>query len=283
MIELKKKRPFICILLIYLICFIFRSIEYLAIRTDQSFIGEAFIHKLLGIVVLIIAVRLFSYNWKEIGFNRATFSKQILLGLLLGGAIFLIAYTAEFFIQKVNGASPKLDFFVSSYSIDGNQIMNNSFAFVIICILGNIINVTMEEGIFRGLFIRLGEEKYAYTKSMIFSAVLFGLWHIAQAARSYIDGNITLSAAFISALGYAIMTTVGGIKYGLLVKITGSVWMGMAEHFVNNTIVNLLHIVTASGADEMQFVRISIAQTLSTIFIIIWFFKSRSKNKATFR
>jgi hypothetical protein len=42
----------------------------------------------------------------------------------------------------------------------------------------------------------------------------------------------------------------------------GGLWAGMAVHFVNNASVNLLHVTTVSGADELQTLRIAIAQTL---------------------
>jgi len=57
----------------------------------------------------------------------------------------------------------------------------------------------------------------------------------------------------------------------MLFKMTGVLWVGLAAHFVNNVIVNLLHVVTASGVDELQTVRITIAQTLSFIAVLIIF------------
>ena len=44
------------VLVIYLICFILRIAEYLILRTDQTFWGESFVHKLLGLLLLVPAL-----------------------------------------------------------------------------------------------------------------------------------------------------------------------------------------------------------------------------------
>ena len=68
----------------------------------------------------------------------------------------------------------------------------------------------------------------------------------------------------------------------MLANITGSLWAGMADHFVNNTIINLLHVETSGGSDEFLMLRISIAQTLSFVIILIFYLK-KSKKKSLFK
>jgi len=54
----------------------------------------------------------------------------------------------------------------------------------------NFINVIMEEGIFRGLFIKLGMGKYSFAKANWFAAFLFGIWHVSMPIKSVIDGQM---------------------------------------------------------------------------------------------
>ncbi len=274
-----KKRPIVFILIFYLVCFVFRAVEYLVIRTDQSILGEAFIHKLIGIGLLAAAVWLAKYKWSDIGFKPKNAIKWICYGLLFAAVVYAIAYGTEIILQASASNDPALQFYVASYSTTGDPVIQSGIGFVLICVAGNIINVIMEEGVFRGLFIYLAEEKYSFLKACLFSALVFGFWHIAQPVRNVIDGAQSPGGAFMMGLMLVGTSALGGIQYTLLYKLTGALWFSMAAHFVNNTVINLLHVVTVSGADGMQAVRITIAQTLSFIAVLIVFIVKHRNRK----
>ena len=52
-------------------------------------------------------------------------------------------------------------------------------------------------------------------------------------------------------------------------------WPAMGDHFINNTLVNILYVVCENGTDQLQMIRISIAQTLSFILVLIFYFYSK--------
>lgn len=274
-----KKHPIRFILFFYLICFLFRIIEYFVIRTDQSIIGEAFIHKLIGIGLLAAAVHYLGYRWRDIGFRADNALKGVCYGLLFGAAVFAVAYCAEMLINYSAGNMPSLQFYLTSYTVEGNRAIQGGAIFILICILGNIINVIMEEGVFRGLFVRLTEQKHSFLKACVISSLLFGFWHIAAPVRNAVDGVQSPMGAFMMGMMLVVTSTLAGVQYAMLYKMTGALWVPMAFHFVNNASVNLLHVVTASGADELQTVRLTITGTLSFIIVLIVFLRHRMKQK----
>lgn len=60
--------------------------------------------------------------------------------------------------------------------------------FIMLCICFNLINVWMEEGLFRGLFTSI-LEGCSFLSSTLLIALLFGVWHWVMPFRDYIEGN----------------------------------------------------------------------------------------------
>ena len=276
----KKKitKPFMMVFAIYILYYVLHVTEVFLLRTDQTWIGEAVFHKFLGIVIMAIIAFMHGYKAEEIGFLKGKNILNVFKGLAFGFGVFVIAYTTEIIIAKTTGSYDSLKFYVSAYAIDKNIGNRTEIIFFIICIVGNIINVLMEEGNFRGLFLRILGEKYAFTKAAIISSVLFGFWHIVSPIRNYVDGEQSLTGTIFNATFLLVASALVGLKFTMLTKMTGSIYMSMGDHFFNNTIVNLLHVVTKTGADELMTVRVSIAQSLSFVIVLICYCKWRRKN-----
>ena len=259
------------VLIIYLVCCILRVAEYMILRTDQTFWGESFVHKLLGLVLLVPALRFYSLNFKQIGLETKNLFRRVRIGLIWGILFFALAYLIEIAVLLSQGNFLGLDFYVSAYSVNGNIGQQRGLLFLLICLAGNLINVLMEEGIFRGLFQKVFERQYSFIKSALFSSLLFGFWHIMAPFRSLLDGEMSLTGFWINSLILVLTSFLIGLQFALMAKMTGSLYMGMAVHFVNNTVVNLLHVLSKNGTDQLLSLRITVAQTLSFLVLLIYY------------
>lgn len=272
----KYKPDHLCIA-IFTLCLSVRFVEYFLIETDKTAIGENVLHKVVGIIILALVLKWVNLSWSDIGFQRNGFAGGILKGLLLGSACFTISYGLELAVFILQGNPAHLEIYISSFSLTGSQIKNTDFVFFLLCVLFNIINVWMEEGVFRGLFIRTLSETKPFMQANFIAAFLFGIWHIVMPIRSYIHGEMSFAAMVFMGIGYMILAGIMGIKWGLLYRIIGNIWVGLGDHLFNNTVAaNMLHVISAKGTDELQIVRIMAAQIISFVYVlIIHYYKNR--------
>lgn len=280
--KMKKEiftKPTLSCVLIFLVCCVARVVEYFFIRTDETILAENFIHKVFGIVLLAVVLAITKLSWSSIGFTKAKVAKNILKGLTLGASCFSIAYLAECILLYCMNGNVQLSVYTSGFSLNGEAVKQNGIGFILLCIAFNLINVWMEEGVFRGLFPRLLDNKMSFTGAVIFIALLFGVWHWAMPMRDYIEGNSSLGNLLVMGIGYIILSGIMSIKWSLLYKLTGSLWMGLGDHLFNNVVVtNLLHVISNGEADSMQIVRILIGQLVSFVLVMIYYRKQIAKD-----
>ena len=273
-----KSNPIKSCIIIFGLCLIVHGFEAIVLRMDETFFGENFINKLFGIFILWLALRTLQWKWSDIGFTGGGLARGIAQGVLLATVVFFVAYNIEVIILKSQGSKIQLGFFTMGFSLTGEAEIHNGIGFILMCIFFNIINVIMEEGIFRGLFYQITRDRHKEKTAMFIQALLFGIWHVVTPLHNLIDGSIDVIGFIGLSIGYIILAGIMGIKWTLLYRMTGNLYMGMADHFFNNCIAtNLLHLSTQSGTDELMIIRVLIAQVLS--FIIVVTFWIRRKNQ----
>ncbi len=271
------KNPCWSCIAVFIICLIARCIEYFLIRTDETIIAENFLHKLFGIVLLFIVLKILHWTWQDIGFVKEEMFKNMGLGMLLGFACFFISYSAEIVIMHIQNNNPHLELYASGFSMTGEQVKQTGIGFILLCLAFNIINVWMEEGIFRGLYLKILMSKSSFWRANMIAALLFGVWHWVMPMRSYMDGDSSIWNLLVMGIGYIILAGIMSIKWGLLYEMSGSLWIGLGDHLFNNVVAtNLLHVVSDTGADEMQIVRIMLAQ-LTSFAVVMVIYKKRNK------
>ena len=103
--EKMNKHPYQTCWLIFAVCGATRIIEYYLIRTDKMVVAENFVHKLFGIGILLMVLKMLDLKPKDIGFVKSDISGTG-KGLLLGLCCFTISYLLEMGILFLNGKEP---------------------------------------------------------------------------------------------------------------------------------------------------------------------------------
>lgn len=279
--NMNKKYVPIFLIGFFLILYAFRLMDAFILRTDQGPIGELFIHKIIGIMLLVAVVYFLRLKWADVGFKWNFFGRGILIGVAIAAPAYITAYVVEIIIAALQGKSPTLQFYATSYNIIGNTALNGGVWIILIVIIGNIINVTMENSIFSGIMITVGEKRHSFFfANGFYSSFLFGLWHSMMPLRNYIDGDQSLTGAVLSALLLLGSSFLFSVQLGMQFKqANSSLWDGMFVHFINNASVNLIHVVFIDGTESNPTLRIAIAQIIMlTIVVVRWFIWKKRKS-----
>lgn len=266
-------------IIIFLLCLIVHTFEVLIIRTDETFFAECFINKVFGIILLSVILRMLQWHWRDIGFTREKLLQSALKGFGLCVVFYSVAFLIEFIILSMQGTPAHMEFFVTGFSLTGNTVKQTGIGFVFMCIGFNIINVWMEEGLFRGFYLTYITREHSEKTALYIAAFLFGMWHLVTPFRSLLDGDMSVGMFAVMSVGYVILSGMMGIKWGLLYQLSGTVWIGLADHFFNNCVVtNLLHVVTDSGVDDLQIVRVLIGELFSFVAVVVYSKIKRGKS-----
>lgn len=257
--------------IIFIICLIVHAVEVFFIRTDETVFAECFINKIFGIILLFVLLKIWKRKWHDIGFKASRLLPDCLKGLIICAVFYTLGFAAEFITLYAQGNPGHMEFFVTGFSLTGDVTKQTGVGFVLMCIGFNVINVWMEEGLFRGFYITYLQEKIGMKGALFIAALLFGLWHLVTPLRSLTDGQMSLPEFAVMSIGYVVLSALMGIKWGLLFEHSGSVWIGLADHFFNNCVVtNLLHVVTETGVDEYQIMRVLIGELTSFVAVVVY-------------
>lgn len=281
MMPISRKKTLAIVLAVFLPCAVVKDIEFLVVKTDQTILAENIICKLFILAVLLIVLPRFGLNWKEIGFRKSGILRSAGLGLLLGVSTFFLSYLTEYLVLSAMGKAANIQFFITNFALKDQNIGGASFAAVVICIMGNVVNVWAEEGLFRGFLFQMAKTAFTERQGNLIQSLLFGLWHIVTVAVWLLDGRIGIPMACVMAVGYVLLAGVLAYEWGLCISLTGTIWAGVFEHFFNNFITNSLHMVTDTGIDEMQILRIVLSNVLSLAFVLMLSKHAKRHNRMT--
>jgi membrane protease YdiL (CAAX protease family) len=262
----------------------FRLLDSFFLRTDQGPIGELFTHKIIGILLLIVVVFFLRLKWTDIGFKKDLFLRGVFIGIAIAAPAYITAYVVEIIVAIMQGKSPSLQFYATSYNIIGDTALDGGIWIILIVIIGNIINVTMENAIFSGVMISIAEKRHSFfIANGFYSSFLFGLWHSIMPLRNFFDGYQSLTGTVLSVLMLFGSSFLFSVQFGIQFKqANSSLWDGMVVHFINNASVNLFHVVFSSGTDSNPTMRIAIAQTIMFIIVLVrWSMWKKQKKKLT--
>jgi membrane protease YdiL (CAAX protease family) len=235
--------PILVSLALLAIALIFRLIDIFVLRLDEL-LGEIILSKALGFALIVLFLWIAGRKLRDIGLHSSGLAPSLLIGTSVMLFALVVGYTVEMII--LIGSNPMLQL----AAIDPKAGVSGGFLFALWLVLGNFVNSFMEEGLFRGVMIRLFRTRLTFWQTNWLQAILFGAWHLPWALKWYQTGIIqTPGEITMGVVTNFFPQILLGLVWGYMALKTGNLWAPWIAHTLTNTTLNLLHTVTAGGLD----------------------------------
>ncbi|MHA1771135.1 MAG: lysostaphin resistance A-like protein [Candidatus Thorarchaeota archaeon] len=181
----------------------------------------------LGILLGVFFVYRRSEIGPILGLSRIHFRANLIIGTLLGISFYFAGVILPTFLYAIlTGTSSLLTVHVQFI-----EFLWYEFLFV-------FINAIMEETLFRGILYHGFRTRMSINRSMLFSAILFGLWHICWPFANGKTGAALISDIFVSVVFSGILGlffAIYYIRFTSTTTLTGTIVAHTLINFFNES------------------------------------------------
>jgi membrane protease YdiL (CAAX protease family) len=262
--DLPLTRPILAPLVLLFIAVLLRILDIFFLGLAEA-VGEAFLHKALGFILVLLYLWAVGRSMGAIGLHGRFAGRAMAIGAS-GALLTLIAgYGLQWFVSDAAGNRPECVI----TAIDPQTGLAGGLGLALVLLAGNVINSSMEESLFRGVMLTHFRTRISLWQANLLQAVVFGLWHLAWPARRLVAGQVDASAATSQAAVIVVAATISGLAYGYLYLKTDNLWAPWLAHAINNSVFNLVHIRTIEGLDAETGVLYPVV-ALGCVAMLMW-------------
>jgi len=273
--------PVLVCFILLIIALIFRIIDIFILRLDDR-LGEIILSKSLGFILVVLFLYLAGKSLSYIGLNKQKAGKAFFIGGVGMLLIFIVACGVQ--LGYLNLAGEKATLALTAADLYSGTSGSSVF-FILLLLVGNVINSFMEEGLFRGLMLRHFLSRFSFLKANFLQAALFAAWHLVQPIKHYQTGSTDLMGALMESVVIIIGSGIIGLVFGYLYYKTNSLWAPWIAHFVNNSILNFFYIQVDGELNSLlsisrqEFIVLLALYFIGLFLLIIWtrYFSRRFK------
>lgn len=268
--DLKEKRITITFFLTAFI-FIIQAIDVFFIKSDNTIFGDTVIARVLGLFAVLAASKMLKFNIGRRCLGRFGWFFELLYGIGFSLAPIVLIYAAELIYFKIKGFYSDISIFI----LPPNSTEKGLIPAIAAYAFALIVNVVFKE-LYRGFMLnrlckKLGEKKSNYAQSIVFTALSF-----LPAIGAFAEGgfkNMPKADVVITISASAAAVFVSSIRWGYYYKVNGSVWMAIADHFVNAFIMTCIYLSPDRLPDKWLLVKSLVIQLISCVIFIPFYYR----------
>lgn len=262
---------------VYLFVLVAHCIDVFALKLkgDSTILGTNLYGHVIGIICIFVACLIKKKDVRAYGVDLRP--KRIFKGLYRGaifslvplaivaGIFELIYMSLGFEWAKVQFIPPNLN-----YS-NGAGILKATLIYAITI----AVSVFMKELFFRGYALRSARPVYQFFDANLIQAILYIPLPLVNHARNVLFntyGNAFDRLPFMIAIAvfYVVHEFMTGIKWGLLARVSGDIWLVFFDHYIYNFLAFSLLFSKSKITSWDTIVKLMLVQIIS--FIMVWIY-----------
>jgi membrane protease YdiL (CAAX protease family) len=162
-------------------------------------------------------------TWTSLGLGRSTW----VTGLLWSLAIIVVVGV----VIGIAGGTPRLQHLFADERITEVSGLETARKALLDIPFGTVL---IEEFAFRGVLLALGTILWSTPWAVVWTSVLFGLWHISPALEMHDSHQATTGTPWLTVAGTIVFTALSGVGFAALRLYTGSLLPPAAMHWASN-------------------------------------------------
>ena len=236
----------------YLIMLVIYCLDVFFLKSDLSVLGDNFYSRFLCLTVLLMTVVFKREHFITFGIRRKATK---LKSAFIFGTFFSVVPIATvsifeyIFFKILYPNAIDINFTPPSLSYVQTKGYLTPALCIAIYILTSLFAACFKEMFFRGFLLHKLEKLTTLKVANIFQALLYMTFVIPKLIRNfamnYYSEDIVKLATFV-VIFYLVHEFITGLKWGMLAKVSGAVYISIIDNFLYVFLANSLHIVDQS-------------------------------------
>ncbi len=237
----------------YLIMLVIFSLDVFFLKSDLTVLGDNFYSRFLCVTVLLMTVVFKREHLKTFGISRKAdkLKSAFILGALFSVVPIVIVSVFEYLFFKINYPNViDINFTPPSLSYVQTKGYLTPVVCIAIYILTSLFAACFKEVFFRGFLLHKLEKLTTFKGANIFQSLLYMTFIIPKLVRNFVMGYYSeeiVNLAVFVVIFYLVHEFITGLKWGMLAKVSGSVYISIIDNFLYVFLANSLHIADQSA------------------------------------
>ncbi|MHA2137283.1 MAG: CPBP family intramembrane glutamic endopeptidase [Candidatus Hodarchaeales archaeon] len=230
----EKYRSLLLIIGLFLFFLIFKMLDIFWLTLDEEW-GDILLSKSFSVVLILFLLIFMGKTLADIGIKREYFFYNIFFSL---GFVLLSIISTRLVYTFIAG-----DFLAWDFS-------EVTLTFLYFTFVTNIVNVMMEESLFRGIFLRLSLDvtKKHFWKANLIQAFFFGLWHFPTPLKGYISGEVAFFEFILFTIVLCTFSFLVAVPWGYYYYKTSSLLPSLIWHLFWNATLGISPLLSDNMA-----------------------------------